>query len=197
LSDLLNKEKTKNQILLIEDENFKNKIKKKNIFINSNGEIDEKTLKSSLLYLNSIGDIIYFPSIFQNYIFLNQKIDFFFKKKDFNLNEKIFNFFFKIYDKKYFQIFGFNSTLLENENYKKNFKNFYLKKKKKIEKMKIIILGEENVGKTSLKKSIINKNTSNNETSTIGIDIDQYNPNKNKIINSKKNLIFNIYDFGL
>jgi GTPase SAR1 family protein len=65
--------------------------------------------------------------------------------------------------------------------------------------MKIIILGEENVGKTSLKKSIINKNTNNNELSTIGIDIDEFNSNQsnnliNNIFNSNENIKFNIYD---
>jgi internalin A len=67
--------------------------------------------------------------------------------------------------------------------------------------MKIIILGKENVGKTSLKKSIINKNTNNNELSTIGIDIDEFNTNQsnnliNNFFNPNENIKFNIYDFG-
>jgi GTPase SAR1 family protein len=50
------------------------------------------------------------------------------------------------------------------------------------------------------KKIIINKNT-NNELSTIGIDIDEFNSNQsnnliNNIFNLNENIKFNIYDFG-
>jgi GTPase SAR1 family protein len=41
--------------------------------------------------------------------------------------------------------------------------------------MKIIILGEENVGKTSLKKSIINKNTNNQQLELILMNSIQIN----------------------
>jgi GTPase SAR1 family protein len=97
----------------------------------------------------------------------------------------------------FFQFLNLIQNYLMKMKFIKKILIIFILKKEELKKIKIIILGEENVGKTTLKKSIINKNTNNNELSTIGIDIDEFNSNQsnnliNNIFNENKNLIFMI-----
>jgi polynucleotide 5'-kinase involved in rRNA processing len=133
-----------------------------------------------------------FDKIEQKFISISTKFKD--ENKIFQIIEKNF------YDENFFLQFGCNSEIYsEKKIYKKKFDEFLEKKKKEIKETKIIILGEENVGKTSLKKLIMNKETSNNEQSTIGIEIDKYEmiSYKKGLFNNQIDISFNIYDFGI